>query len=51
MQGLKNAFGEKILQSHAGHFLNLELRFALAVVRADQPLLEVPNSAIGKWDG
>jgi hypothetical protein len=30
--------------------VNLELRFAYAVVGADQPLLEIPNSAIGKWD-
>lgn len=30
--------------------VNLELRFADAVVGADQPLLEVPNSAIGKWN-
>jgi hypothetical protein len=30
--------------------VNLELRLAHAVVGADQPLLEAPNSAIGKWD-
>ena len=29
--------------------VNLELRFAYSVVGADQPLLEVPDSAIGKW--
>jgi hypothetical protein len=30
--------------------VNLQLRFAHAVVGADQPLLEVPDGAIGKWD-
>ncbi len=30
--------------------VNLELGLARAVVGADQPLLEVPNGSIGKWD-
>jgi hypothetical protein len=29
----------------------LELGFAYTVVRANEPLLEVANSSIGKWDG
>ena len=30
--------------------VDLELRLAHSVVGADQPLLEVSNRAIGKWD-
>ena len=30
--------------------VDLELRFAHSVVGADQPLLEVSNRTIGKWD-
>jgi hypothetical protein len=30
--------------------VDLELSFTHSVVGADQPLLEISNSAIGKWD-
>jgi hypothetical protein len=30
--------------------VDLELRLAHSVVGADQPLLEISNSSIGKWD-
>ena len=51
-EGLKGGCGCFPAVVPEGEFIevDLELRLAHSVVGADQPLLEVSNSAIGKWD-